>query len=103
MLPAKKRRGTPTGGGNFYIFKKTTPAERKAAMKLIRFLTQPERTAEWSIKTGYIGTRPDAYDTPALRQYVVDFPPCRGGARSDRVRHRRAVHLPDRSCSQASG
>ena len=75
MLPANKRRGTPTGGGNFYIFKQTTPEERKAAMKLVRFLTQPEQTAEWSIKTGYIGTRPDAYDTPALKQYVVDFPP----------------------------
>ncbi len=75
MLPAKKRRGTPTGGGNFYIFKKTSPEERKAAMKLIRFLTQPERTAEWSIKTGYIGTRPDAYETPALRKYVSEFPP----------------------------
>ena len=31
MLPANKRRGTPTGGGNFYIFKDTTDAERKAA------------------------------------------------------------------------
>ena len=75
MLPAKKRRGTPTGGGNFYIFKQTTPEERKAAMKLVRFLTQPERTAQWSIETGYIGTRPDAYETAALKQYVVDFPP----------------------------
>jgi hypothetical protein len=26
MLPAHKRRGSPTGGGNFYIFKKATPA-----------------------------------------------------------------------------
>ncbi len=75
MLPANKRRGTPTGGGNFYIFKKTSAEERKAAMKLIRFLTEPKRTAEWSIKTGYIGTRPDAYETDALKKYVVDFPP----------------------------
>ncbi len=75
MLPAKKSRGTPTGGGNFYIFKKSTPAERKASMKLIRFLTEPERTAEWSMKTGYIGTRPDAYQTEALKKYVAAFPP----------------------------
>jgi sn-glycerol 3-phosphate transport system substrate-binding protein len=75
MLPANKRRGTPTGGGNFYIFKQTSPEERIAAMKLVRFMTQPERTAEWSIKTGYIGTRPDAYETAALKQYVIDFPP----------------------------
>ncbi len=75
MLPAKKSRGTPTGGGNFYIFKKSSAAERKAAMKLIRFLTEPDRTAEWSMKTGYIGTRPDAYQTEALKKYVAGFPP----------------------------
>jgi sn-glycerol 3-phosphate transport system substrate-binding protein len=75
MLPANKRRGTPTGGGNFYIFKKSTPEERQAALKLIKFMTSPERTAEWSIKTGYLGTRPDAYDTPKLMGYVKEFPP----------------------------
>lgn len=75
MLPAGKRRGTPTGGGNFYIFKKSSPEEQAASMKLIRFLTQPGRTAEWSIKTGYLGTRPDAYETDALKKYVVEFPP----------------------------
>lgn len=75
MLPAKKRRGTPTGGGNFYIFKKSSDEERAAALKLIKFLTQPERTAEWSIKTGYLGTRPDAYETDALKSYVKEFPP----------------------------
>ncbi len=75
MLPAKQRRGTPTGGGNFYIFKKSSDEEKAAALKLVRFLTQPERTAEWSIKTGYLGTRADAYATPALQSYVKEFPP----------------------------
>ena len=75
MLPANKRRGTPTGGGNFYLFKKSSPEEQAASLKLIRFLTQPARTAEWSMKTGYLGTRPDAYATPELKQYVKDFPP----------------------------
>lgn len=48
MLPASKRRGTPTGGGNFYIFKQTTPDERRAAMQLIKFMTGPENSAKWS-------------------------------------------------------
>jgi sn-glycerol 3-phosphate transport system substrate-binding protein len=74
MLPASKRRGTPTGGGNFYIFKKTTPEERKAAMRLIKFMTSPESSAEWSIKTGYMGVSPAAYETPALKDYVKGFP-----------------------------
>ena len=74
MLPANKRRGTPTGGGNFYIFKDTSPEERTAAMKLIKFMTAPERSAEWSIKTGYMGVNPSAYQTQALKEYVKGFP-----------------------------
>lgn len=74
MLPASKRRGTPTGGGNFYIFKQTTPEERKAAMRLIQFMTSPERSAEWSIKTGYMGVSPAAYETEQLKDYVAGFP-----------------------------
>jgi sn-glycerol 3-phosphate transport system substrate-binding protein len=74
MLPASKRRGTPTGGGNFYIFKKTSPAERKAAMRLIKFMTNPENAAEWSMKTGYMGVSPAAYETQKLKDYVKGFP-----------------------------
>lgn len=74
MLPAAKRRGSPTGGGNFYIFKKASPQERQAALSFIRWMTAPERTAQWSIATGYVGTRADAYATEALSEYVVEFP-----------------------------
>ena len=75
MLPAQKRRGTPTGGGNFYIFKDSSDEEKAAALKLIKFLTQPGRTGEWSMKTGYLGTGPEAYNTAALQSYVKEFPP----------------------------
>jgi sn-glycerol 3-phosphate transport system substrate-binding protein len=75
MLPAKKERGTPTGGGSFYIFKQTTPEERAAALKFVKWMTQPVRTAQWSIGTGYLGTRSDAYDTDELKTYVKTFPP----------------------------
>ena len=54
MLPAKKRRGSPTGGGNFYIFAKTTPAEQQAALKFAKWATAPQRAAQWSIATGYV-------------------------------------------------
>jgi len=74
MLPAAKQRGSPTGGGNWYLFKKSSPAERKAALAFIQWITAPERSAEWSIATGYVGTRPDAYDTPKLKEYVSGFP-----------------------------
>ena len=60
MLPAQKRRGSPTGGGNFYIFKKASPAQQQAAFKFVKLMTQPERAAQWSIETGYVAVRPDA-------------------------------------------
>jgi sn-glycerol 3-phosphate transport system substrate-binding protein len=74
MLPAKERRGSPTGGGNLYVFKKTTPEERKAALTFVKWITAPERAAQWSIDTGYVAVRPDAYDTPLLKKYVEGFP-----------------------------
>ncbi|QDL94562.1 ABC transporter substrate-binding protein (plasmid) [Paroceanicella profunda] len=74
MLPAHTRPGSPTGGGNFYLFKGATPEEQQASLKLIRYMTAPERAAEWSIATGYVGISPAAYDTPALKDYSADFP-----------------------------
>jgi sn-glycerol 3-phosphate transport system substrate-binding protein len=75
MLPAGKQRGSPTGGGNFYIFKKSTPAQREAAFKFIKWVTTPERAAQWGIDTGYVAVRADAWDTPVMKQYVAGFPP----------------------------
>jgi sn-glycerol 3-phosphate transport system substrate-binding protein len=74
QLPAGKRPGSPTGGGNFYIFKKSSPEQRAAALKFVKFMTAPERAAEWGIKTGYVAVRPDAWETPAMKEYVAGFP-----------------------------
>ncbi len=74
MLPAGKRRGTPTGGGNFYIFKKVSHAQQEAAMKFAAWMTSPERAAQWGIDTGYVAVRPDAWDTAVMKQYVGGFP-----------------------------
>jgi sn-glycerol 3-phosphate transport system substrate-binding protein len=74
MLPAGKQRGSPTGGGNFYVFKKSTPAQRDAAFRFIKWVTQPARAAQWSIDTGYVAVSPAAYDTPAMKKYVGEFP-----------------------------
>ena len=74
MLPEKVRPGSPTGGGNFYLFEGASDEEYRAALTLIRFLTDPERAAQWSIATGYVGVSPAAYETEALREYAEDFP-----------------------------
>lgn len=75
MIPGNKRKGSPTGGGNFYIFKKSSPAQQEAAFKFIKWITQPERAAQWSIDTGYVAVSPASYETAALKKYGAEFPP----------------------------
>ena len=73
-LPGKAGVRTVVGGGNLYFFKHANAAQRAASLTFARFLSTPERAADWCMKTGYIATRPDAWETPALKAYVEKFP-----------------------------
>ncbi|MEJ6597564.1 MAG: ABC transporter substrate-binding protein [Gammaproteobacteria bacterium] len=74
-LPGNKELGSPTGGGNFYIFKDSTDEEKKAALKFVKFMTSAEQAAHWSKSTGYMGVGPSAYETETLKAYLKTFPP----------------------------
>jgi sn-glycerol 3-phosphate transport system substrate-binding protein len=74
MLPAAKRRGSPTGGGNLYVFKKSPPARRQAALAFVQWLSAPARTAQWGMESGYIAVSPTAWTTPALKAHVAAYP-----------------------------
>ena len=73
-LPGENGPRTVVGGGNLYFFKNANEAQRSAALRFVRWLTEPARAADWSIRTGYIATRPEAYETPALKEYVAKVP-----------------------------
>lgn len=73
MLPAGRRRGSPTGGGNFFLFRDTSPAQRAAVVKFVKWMTSAERTAQWSIDTGYVAVRRDAWTTPIMQKHVAGF------------------------------
>ena len=73
-LAGKTSPHTVVGGGNMYFFKHASPAERAAALRFARWVSAPERAAEWSIRTGYIATSPAAYDTPALKEFIAKVP-----------------------------
>ena len=75
MLPAHKRLGSPTGGGNFHLFKSASPAQQQASLAFLTWVTSPERAAQWGIETGYVAVRPDAFETAAMKKYVAAFPP----------------------------
>lgn len=74
MLPAGRRRGSATGGGNIYVFKKANAAQREAAVRFAKFLTAAELAAQWGIDTGYVAVTPAAWETQAMKAYVADFP-----------------------------
>ncbi|ANN75805.1 ABC transporter substrate-binding protein [Bordetella flabilis] len=74
MMPKKVRGGSPTGGGNFYVFKSGTPAQQKAALKFAQWATSPERAADWSIATGYVAVTPAAWETARMKKYAQEVP-----------------------------
>jgi sn-glycerol 3-phosphate transport system substrate-binding protein len=74
MLPAGVRRGTPVGGGNIFIFKGASQAEKDAAWAFAKWLVSPERSAEFSARTGYVAVRKAAYDVPEMQKYVAGLP-----------------------------
>ncbi len=73
-LPGKNGPRTVVGGGNLYFFKNASAAERQASLRFARWVSAPERAADWSIRTGYIATSPAAYETPALKEFIQKVP-----------------------------
>jgi sn-glycerol 3-phosphate transport system substrate-binding protein len=73
-LAGKNSPHTVVGGGNMYFFKNATKPEQMAALKFARWITAPERAADWSIRSGYIATSPAAYETAALKDYIAKYP-----------------------------
>jgi sn-glycerol 3-phosphate transport system substrate-binding protein len=73
-LAGKNSPHTVVGGGNMYFFKSASKAEQMAALRFARWISAPERAADWSIRSGYIATSPAAYETPALKDYIAKYP-----------------------------
>ncbi|AIJ45200.1 ABC transporter substrate-binding protein [Comamonas testosteroni TK102] len=74
QIAGNVRKGSPTGGGNFYIFKNAPREQQQAAFEFAKWVTQPERAAQWSMDSGYVAVSPAAYETPVLKKYGQEFP-----------------------------
>jgi sn-glycerol 3-phosphate transport system substrate-binding protein len=74
FLPRDKRFGTPTGGGNFYLFKGTPPDRQKAAWEFAKWMTSTDMLARWSIDSGYVAPRKSSWETPRMKDYVAKYP-----------------------------
>ena len=73
FLPMHRRRVVIEGGGNFFIFN-TDERQQQAAWEFVKWMTSAENAARWSIESGYVAVREDAYDLPQYRQHVAEHP-----------------------------
>lgn len=74
MLPANTQPGSPTGGGNLYIFDRGDDNTRADAYTIAQCLTEPELAAQWSMESGYVATGPEAWETDTMVTYAEEFP-----------------------------
>jgi sn-glycerol 3-phosphate transport system substrate-binding protein len=72
--PQQKQFGSPTGGGNLYIFRGLPAATQDAAWKFVSYMSSPATLAQWSISTGYVAPRKACYDLPVYQDYTTKFP-----------------------------
>jgi sn-glycerol 3-phosphate transport system substrate-binding protein len=80
-LPAGKKYGSPTGGGNLYILK-STPEKQQAAYQFLKFMTATERVAKWSADTGYIPATKSAAEHAIWKDAVAKFPGFAGAVKA---------------------
>lgn len=72
--PGKVRPASVLGGGNFYIFSKASQAQKDAAFKFARFMTEDELQSDWNIQTGYVAPRDTTWETAAMKKFVAELP-----------------------------
>lgn len=75
MWPAgPERRAVSHGGGNLVITTNTTPEQREAAWKFLKWLTAPEQSAEFHMATGYMPSSPAVLDLPEVQAFHEEHP-----------------------------
>jgi multiple sugar transport system substrate-binding protein len=62
-------------GPNVAIMSNSTDAERLAAWLFIKYITDAEQTAQWSMLTGYLPVRYSAYDSATYQAFLTDPDP----------------------------
>lgn len=61
-------------GNDLGIFASATEEEQEAAIAFIAFLLEPENTATWAMRTGYVPIRRSALDVPEYKTFLEENP-----------------------------
>jgi len=73
FMPKKKGYGTDIGGTGIGIFK-SNPKREAAAWTFVKWMTDTERSAFWSEKTGYIAARKSSHKFPSHVKFLEANP-----------------------------
>ncbi len=73
-VPGELKSISLFAGTNLAIFKKSAPAQKKAAWIFIKWLLKPDRTAWWAAHTGYLPVRISAIHSPVFVSYLKKHP-----------------------------
>lgn len=76
---------TVTGGGNLYLIAGIDEELAQATADFVQWLTAPERSADWALRTGYIPTRISALDSDIWQAHVEETPQAAAAAESIEV------------------
>ena len=72
-LPSGRNgQGNAMAGTNIVIFSKASNAQRVAAWKFMKFLSEPRQTAYWAEATGYLPVTREAL--PIMKKYIASHP-----------------------------
>ena len=74
FMPKNITYGAAVGGGDFHVFKDIPEKNQEAAWEFIKFMTNPENAAHWSVESGYVAVREDSYEVPVLADHVENEP-----------------------------
>ncbi|WP_341703294.1 ABC transporter substrate-binding protein [Ferrovibrio sp.] len=74
FLPRNVRNAVPIGGASLMMPKGLDEAQKKAAWTLVKWLTSPKQSGEWSRFTGYFAPNRHAYDLPEMKDFIAKNP-----------------------------
>jgi sn-glycerol 3-phosphate transport system substrate-binding protein len=74
FLPEFEHFGCPTGGSGFGILRGAAKERKEAAFEFVKFCGRPEKSAQWTMESGYLPIVRAARDVPALRKRVKENP-----------------------------
>lgn len=67
--------GTSVGGGSLWLMDNGAAEREAGAWEFIKYVTQPEQQAEWSMNTGYFPIRTSAVDLDIYQDYITNINP----------------------------